>query len=108
MSEAQCVRYPIKAGQRKALVEWVASLKGRSIEVAEAFAEGGLVAEAVFLDTSDSADYILIYTSAENLEAANQALAVSRLPLVREFNQLMAEAVDMENAVSLERVFHTP
>jgi hypothetical protein len=108
MSEAQCIRYPIKPGQREALVNWIACLKGRSTEVAEAFAEGGLVAEAVFLEKSDNGDYILIYTSAEDLQAANQALASSHLPLVREFNQLMAEAVDIEKAVALELIFQAP
>jgi hypothetical protein len=108
MSEAQCIRYPIKPGQREALVNWTAKLKGRSTEVAEAFAEAGLVAETVFLEKSDNGHHMLIYTSAENLQASNQALASSRLPLVREFNQLMTEAVDIENAVSLELVFHTP
>jgi hypothetical protein len=102
------MRYPIKPGRRDALVEWIAGLEGRSVEVAEALAESGLLAEAVFLENSGDGDCLLIYTSARNLEAANQSLASSDLPLVREFNQLMVEAVDIEKAASLELVFHTP
>jgi hypothetical protein len=76
--------------------------------VAEALAEGGFVAEAVFLEKSRSGDHILIYTSAEDLQAGIEALSKSKVPLVQEFNQLLAESVDMEDAVSLELIFHTP
>lgn len=75
MPEAQCVRYPIKPGQREALVNWVARLKDRSTEVTEAMAEVGLIAEAVFMERSDHGDYLLVYTSAEDLPAAIEALA---------------------------------
>ena len=108
MPEAQCVRYPIKPGQREALVNWVARLKDRSTEVTGAMAELGFIAEAVFMERSDRGDYLLIYTSAKDLPAANEALSSSQLPLVREFDQLMAETVDMEKAVALELIYHTP
>lgn len=108
MPEALCVRYPIKPGQREALVNWVARLKDRSTEVSEAMAELGFLAEAVFMESTDRGDYILIYTSAKDLPAANEALSRSQLPLVREFDQLMTETVDMENAVALELIYHTP
>jgi acyl-CoA synthetase (AMP-forming)/AMP-acid ligase II len=74
----------------------------------QAMAEGGFVAEAVFLERSASGDHILIYTSAQDLQAGIEALSNSKLPLVREFNQLMAESVDIENAISLELIYHTP
>ena len=108
MLEAQCIKYPMKPGQRERLVHWIARLEDRSTEVVEAMAEGGFVAEAVFLERSDSGDHILIYASAHDLQAGTKALSNSKLPLVQEFNQLMAESVDMENAVSLELIFHTP
>jgi Family of unknown function (DUF6176) len=108
MPEAQCIKYPIKPGQRETLVNWIARLEGRSTEVVEAMAEGGFIAEAVFLERSDGGDHILIYTSAHDLQAGIKALSNSKLPLVQEFNQLMAESVDIENAVSLELIFHTP
>jgi hypothetical protein len=71
-------------------------------------AEGGFIAEAVFLETSDRRDYILIYTSAQDLQAGVEALSNSKLPLVQEFNQVLAESVDTGNAVSLKLVYHTP
>lgn len=71
-------------------------------------AEGGLIAEAVFLERSDGADHLLIYTSAQDLQAGMDALSKSKLSLVEEFNQLLAESVDTEKAVSLELVYHTP
>ena len=108
MPEAQCVRYPIKPGQREALVNWVARLKDRSTEVTEAMAAVGFIAEAVFAERSDHGDYIVIYTSAKDLSAANEALSSSQLPLIREFDQLIAETVDMEKAVALELIYHTP
>jgi Family of unknown function (DUF6176) len=108
MPDAQCVRYPIKPGQRDALVNWVARLKHRSAEVTEVLAEVGLIAEAVFMERSDHGDYLLIYTSAKNLRAANEALSSSQLSLVREFDQLMAETVDMEQSAGLELLYHTP
>jgi hypothetical protein len=108
MPEAQCVRYRVKPGQREALVSWVARLKDRSTEVTQAMTEVGFIAEAVFLEQSDHGDYILIYTSASDLRAANAALSKSQLALVREFDQLMAETMDMENAMALELIYHTP
>jgi Family of unknown function (DUF6176) len=108
MPEAQCVRYPIKPGQREALVNWVAGLKNRSTEMTEAMAEVGFMAEAVFMERSDRGDYILVYTRAKDLPAANEALSRSQLPLVREFDQLMVETVDMAKAVTLELIYHTP
>jgi hypothetical protein len=108
MPEAQCIKYPVKPGHRKTLVNWIARLKERSTELVEAMAEGGFVAEAVFLERSDSGDHILIYTSAQDLQAGMEALSNSKLPLVQEFNQLMAESVDLENAISLELIYHTP
>lgn len=108
MPDAQCVRYPIKPGQSDALVNWVARLKQRSTEVTEVLSEVGLIAEAVFMERSDHGDYLLIYTSAKDLRAANEALSRSQLPLVREFDQLMAETVDMEKAASVELLYHTP
>jgi hypothetical protein len=108
MPEAQCIKYPIKPGQRKTLVNWIARLEDRPTELAEALAEGGLLAEAVFLESSDSGDHILIYTSAEDLKAGIEALSNSKLPLVQEFNQLMASNLDVSNAVSLELIYHTP
>jgi hypothetical protein len=108
MPEAQCIKYMIKPGHREALVNWIARLEDRSTELVEAMAEGGFVAEAVFLERSASGDHILIYTSAQDLQAGIEALSNSKLPLVREFNQLMAESVDIENAISLELIYHTP
>ena len=108
MPEAQCVKYPVKPGHRETLVNWIARLEDRSAELLEAMAEGGFVAEAVFLEKSDSGDHILIYTSAQNLQAGMEALSSSKLSLVQEFNQLMVESVDTENAVSLELIYHTP
>jgi hypothetical protein len=63
MPEAQCVRYPIKARATRGI--------GR-------------------LGRSDHSDYILIYASAEDLPATNEALSSSQLPLVLEFDQLIA------------------
>lgn len=108
MPQAQCVKYPVKPGQRERLVEWIAGLEGRSAELREALAEGEVMAEAVFLERSDDGDHVLIYTRAEDLRAAMEALAKSELPLVREFNRLLGESVEVEKAVSLELVYHTP
>jgi hypothetical protein len=90
------------------LVNWVARLKDRPTEVTEAMAELGFIAEAVFMERSARGDYLLIYTSAKDLRAANEALSSSQLPLVREFDQLMAKTVDTEKAVALELMYHTP
>jgi hypothetical protein len=73
MPDAQCVRYAIKPGQREALVSWVARLKDRSTEVTEVMAEVGFIAEAVFMERTHRGDYLLIYTSAKDLPAANEA-----------------------------------
>jgi hypothetical protein len=108
MPEAQCIKYPVKPGHRETLVNWIARLGDRPTELVAAMAEGGFVAEAVFLERSDRGDHILIYTSAQDLQAAIEALSKSKLPLVQQFNQLMAESVDIENAVSLELIYHTP
>lgn len=108
MPEAQCIRYPIRPGHRETLLNWIARLEDRSTELVEAMAEGGVVAEAVFLERSGSCDHILIYTSAQDLRAGIEALSNSKLSLVQEFNQLLAESVDIENAVSLELIYHTP
>ncbi|HEX6268079.1 MAG TPA: DUF6176 family protein [Burkholderiales bacterium] len=108
MPEAQCIKCPIKPGQRETLINWIVRLEGRSTEMVEAMAEGGFIAEAVFLERSDSGDHIVIYSSAHDLQAGTKALSNSKLPLVQEFNQLMAKSVDIENAVSLELIFHTP
>ena len=108
MPDAQCVRYAIKPGQRDALVKWVARLKQRSTEVTEVLAEVGLIAEAVFMERSDHGDYLLIYTGAKDLRVANEALSSSQLPLVREFDQLISENVEMEKAAGLELLYHTP
>ena len=74
----------------------------------EVLAEVGLIAEAVFMERSDHGDYLLIFTSAKDLRAANEALSSSELPLVREFDQLMAASVDMERSAALELLYHTP
>ena len=108
MPEAQCIKYPVKPGHRETLVNWIARLEDRFTELVEAMAEGGFVAEAVFLERSVSGDHILIYTSAQDLQAGMEALSNSKLSLVQEFNQLMAESLDLENAVSLELIYHTP
>jgi Family of unknown function (DUF6176) len=108
MPEAQCIKYPIKPGRRETLVNWIARLEDRSEELLEAMAEGGLQAEAVFLEHSVEGDYLLIYTSAPDLKAGMEALARSRLPLNREFDQLMVENLETDKAVSLDLVYHTP
>lgn len=108
MPEARCVRYPIKPDRREALLDWIARLEGRSAEMTETMAESGLIAEAVFTESSDEGDYLVIYTSARNLAAATKALSVSQRPLVREFNQLLVETVDTKNAVALKFLYHTP
>jgi len=71
-------------------------------------AEGGVLTEAVFLERSDSGDHLLIYTSAQYLHAGMKALSNSKQPLVQEFNQLLTESVEIENAASLELIYHTP
>jgi hypothetical protein len=108
MPEAQCIKYPIKPGHREKLVDWIARLEDRSTELVEALGEGGFIAEAVFLERSDVGDHILIYTSAHDLQAGTKALSNSKRPLVQEFNQLLAESVEIQNAVSLDLIFHTP
>lgn len=37
-----------------------------------------------------------------------ETLSDSKSSLVQEYNQLMAESVETENAVSLELIYHTP
>jgi Family of unknown function (DUF6176) len=108
MRDAQCIKYPVRPGHREKLVNWIARLEDRSKELLEAMAEGGVRAEAVFLEQSDGGEHILIYTSAQDLQAGIQALSESKLPLIQEFNQILAESVDTENAVSLQLVYHTP
>src|SRR5688500_9107652 len=107
MPQAQCIKYLIKPGHRKKLVDWIARLKDRSTELVEVMTEAGFIAEAVFLEKRGGDDYILIYTSAQNLQAGIQVLSNSKMPLVQEFNQLLVESVDTENAVSLELIYHT-
>ena len=107
MPEAQCIKYPIRPGHREKVVDWLIRLEDRSSELVEALAEGGIVSEAVFLEKSGGGDYILIYTSARDLQAGLEALSGSGNSLVQEFNQLMAESLDVDNAVSLELIYHT-
>lgn len=108
MPEAQCIKYPIKAGHREALIDWIANLEGRQHELLEAMAEGGVVAEAVFLERTDRGDSILVYTSAQNLQAGMETLSNSRLQVVQEFNRLLTDSVDLEDAVSMKLIYHTP
>jgi hypothetical protein len=108
MPEAQCVKYRVKSGHRETLVNWIARLEDRWPELKQALAEGGFVAEAVFLEKADRADFVLIYTSARDLQAGMQALAGSTLPVVQEFNRVLSESVEIEHAVSLELIYHTP
>lgn len=108
MPEAQCIKYPIKPGRRETLVDWIKGLEDSGEELAEAMAEGGFLVEGVFLERSQSGDHLLLYTSAQDLQAAFDALSRSKVPLVQEFDRVMAESVDLENAVSLELVYHTP
>ena len=108
MPEAQCIRYPVKPGRREMLVNWITGLEDRSEELVEALTEAGVVAEAVFLEKSAKGDYVLIYTSAQDLRAGIEKLSNSKLSLVQEFNQVLDESVDLENAVSLELIYHTP
>lgn len=108
MPQAQCIKYRIKPNRREALLTWIKHLEDRPTEIAEALAEGGFIAEAVFLERSENGEHLLIYTRAQNLRAGLEALSKSRLPLVQEFNRLLAESVDIEKAVSLEFVYHTP
>jgi hypothetical protein len=56
----------------------------------------------------DVGDHLLIYTRARDLQAGLKALSDSRLPMVRAFNRLLAESVEVEQAASLEIVYHTP
>jgi hypothetical protein len=108
MPEAQCVKYRVKPGHRETLVKWIARLDDRWTELQRALAEGGFLAEAVFLERSDGGDHVLIYTSAKDLQAVMQALSRSSLPVVLEFNRVLSESVDIENAVTLELIYHTP
>jgi Family of unknown function (DUF6176) len=108
MPEAQCMKYPVRPGHREALVDWMKRLRGRSTELVAALSEGRVLAEAVFLERSNAGDYLVIYTSAQDLEASFEALSNSTSPLIQEFNRLLAESVDVEKAVSLEFLYHTP
>lgn len=106
--EAQCVKFRLKPGHGEALVNWITRLDDRSTELQEAMTAVGLVAEAVFLERSGSGDHILIYTSGRDLRAGLEALSQARLPLVQEFNQLLASSVEIERAVSLQLIYHSP
>lgn len=108
MPETQCIKYPVKPDRREALVDWIRNLEGRSAELVEALAEGEILAEAVFLERSNGGDHLLIYTRARDLQAGLKAMSDSSLPLVQEFNRLLAESVEVDKAVSLELVYHTP
>lgn len=108
MPETQCIKYPVKPGHREKLVRWLRRLKDRSGELTSVMAEGGVVAEAVFLETSENGEYLLILTSARDLKAAMAAFAASKLPVVQEFNQILTETVDVGKAVTLEFIYQTP
>lgn len=108
MPEAQCVKYPVKPGRSEALVNGIAHPEDRRTELLEAMAAAGLLAEAVFLERSDRGDHILIYTRAQDLRAGMEALSNSKLPLIKAFNRLLTESVDLENAITLELIYHTP
>lgn len=105
MAEVQCVKIPFKKGQTGQFLVWVEGLKNRRGEVLEAMRAEGIMSEAVFLESSEDADYMLLYTRANDLKAANQAFQESEIAVDTEFKALMAATLDLQNAKVFDLVF---
>ncbi len=101
MSEKQCIKIPIKDGQTEFLVSWLSNLQSRKRELIEALTSEGIQSEMVLLERGQT-DYILIYTKADDLKAANQGFQTSLLPVDIEFKKVMQQSLDLENITKLE------
>jgi hypothetical protein len=103
--QCQCLRIPVQKGKIKQIESWIAGLSDRENEVIEALRSEGIRDEAVFLMNEGEMSYLYLYSRSKDLMSAGRAFEESSLPVDIEFKQIMAECLDLSNAVPLKLVF---
>lgn len=103
--QCQCLKIPVQKGKVKVIESWVAGLSDRKNEVIEALQAEGIRDEAVFLMNEGKMSYLYLYSRSRDLISAGRAFEASTLPVDIEFKQIMAECLDLSNAVPLNLVF---
>lgn len=102
MAQSQCIRIPLEPAHEAAFVEWLRSLSGRPDELRAALAAEGMLAELVFLERTAEGAAIVLYTRADDLQAANAAYLASQHPVDREMRDWQARAFRLAGATQLE------
>lgn len=102
MAESQCIRVRLKPGKTEEFANWAKSLSGRKDEVRESLRAEGMLSELIFIERTPAGDFVLFYTKAESLLAANQAFERSKLPLDIEAKRVMADTWDFSQIQLLE------
>lgn len=91
MTEMQCLKIRIKAGQTEYARQWIAGLAARRDEVQVALAAEGITIESIFLNREPDGDYLLLYQRAASLVKASEVFIASELPLDVETKQFILD-----------------
>jgi len=77
MGETRCIKIKLKSGSAARARAWGAEIMGRRDEALATLRDEGVVAESVFLDSTDEGDFLIYYMKAESFERAGAALRAS-------------------------------
>lgn len=99
---SQCIRVKLKPGKTEEFLAWAGDLTERIDEVKEALISEGMQAELMMLERTAEADFVLLYTKAEDLGKANELFQNSNLRIDSEAKEIMAKTWDFESITVVE------
>ena len=102
--ESQCIKVKLKEGQSERFLSWAKGLASREGEVREALLAEGMQVELMFMEKAADGDYVILYTRAQNLAAANAAFDKSSFKVDQEAKQIMAETWDFGSAKLIDKL----
>jgi hypothetical protein len=92
MAEVQCLRIKLRRGTTDRMAGFLRGLGQRREEVQASLEAEGILEEMLFLDRTETGDYLVFFTRARDLQAAAAAFQSSQLPLDAQTRALIAEA----------------
>jgi len=107
--ETRCVKIKLKPNSVEKVREWALTINERKAEALATLRDESVILEAVFLDQSETGDFLIYLMKAESFAKAREAVKKS-IYSIEEFHQnfkreTWAGGKELELLVDLDRIF---
>jgi hypothetical protein len=99
--DTACLKIRLKPGSLDRVREWARELHARGDEVLATLRDEGIFVESVFLDSTDTGDFLIYYVKARSIEAAGEVVQRSLHPIDAYHQQFKTDAWEARTPLEL-------